>query len=269
MHRFIVPFALLVTVVLALANTTTALADWSDSNSTSVGPISSGSQTGQGSAQFDPSGVQANAFNQGAPPAGSTTTSGFSCPPGKDAVAAYSPTDGTYEGMTCLATGTGPGVLQLTAPTATPLDLAQEASSRQPWPSLSIGVNPGNGLTGLPSWFWVVGNPTMPDTTATAGTLTVTVRATLTDVLWDFGDGSTTDSGLGLGSADPVPGTGIHHVYETDSRSRPAGLPLVVRAVYHVTYSANGGPWTDLGTKANAYTRSYVVNQLEPQAVGS
>jgi hypothetical protein len=36
---------------------------------------------------------------------------------------------------------------------------------------------------------------------------------------------------------------------------------------YQVTYSVNGGPFNVLGVKARPYSSSYVVNQLQPQAV--
>jgi hypothetical protein len=35
-----------------------------------------------------------------------------------------------------------------------------------------------------------------------------------------------------------------------------------------VTYSVNGGPWQQLGVKVRAYSRSYSVLQLQPEAVG-
>lgn len=40
------------------------------------------------------------------------------------------------------------------AATVSPVQLAEEASARQPWPNLQLNVNPGVGLAGLATWFW-------------------------------------------------------------------------------------------------------------------
>ena len=107
----------------------------------------------------------------------------------------------------------------------------------------------------------------MPDATASAGPLTVRVRAALTEVVWSFGDGSSVSSGTNTGRAFPV-ASGIQHIYQTDSLGRrPGGVVVSALLRYHVTYSANGGPFLDLGVKARPYSAPYQVNQLQPQAV--
>jgi hypothetical protein len=156
-----------------------------------------------------------------------------------------------------------------TTTTGTPgeLALAQEASSRQAWPRLTVGVNPDRGLTGLASWFWLTpSNATMPPASATAGPLTVTVRAALLDVLWDFGDGGRTDSGLGLGQPYPRQSS-IGHVYQTDTYQQPGGYQVAATLRFGVWYSVNAGPWRFLGTKAKSYALSYAVNQIQPEGV--
>jgi hypothetical protein len=145
-----------------------------------------------------------------------------------------------------------------------PLQLAQQASAKQPWPNLTVNVNPGVGLTGLPMWFWCAGSPTMPDASASSGPLTVTVRATLADVTWEFGDGA--GSSGDLGRAFPAQST-IQHVYQTDSFGLTSGYPITVSVRWNVSFSVNGGPFSDLGFKTMDYSRSYVVEQLQPQAV--
>ncbi len=144
------------------------------------------------------------------------------------------------------------------------LQLAEEASARQPWPNLTVNANPTVGLTGLASWFWCAGNATMPDASASAGPLTVTVHATMTDVAWAFGDGKGASGDLGR--AFPTP-SDIQHVYETDSAGLEQGYQLIASVRWRVTFSVNGGPFNDLGIKTRDYTRTYPVEQLQPQAV--
>ena len=183
------------------------------------------------------------------------------CPAGQTGFYVYD-ANGAPLGVVCVSDQTG---VDVGAPSPSPLQLAQAASARQPWPALRIGVNPGVGLTGLTSWFWLSGNPAMPDATASAGSLSVTVRAMLDGITWDFGDGGTVSSGTDPGGVFPAPSR-IQHVYETDTFE---GARAVVTAMvrYRVTYSVNGGPFVLLGFKAQPYRASYQVNQLQPQAV--
>lgn len=107
----------------------------------------------------------------------------------------------------------------------------------------------------------------MPIATASAGALTVQVRATLTDVVWDFGDGSPEfESGTGLGHAFPQE-SDVSHTYQTASSGSGYAVRTALR--YAVEYSVNGGPWTNFGTKSTAFTASYQVGQAQPEAVGA
>jgi hypothetical protein len=106
----------------------------------------------------------------------------------------------------------------------------------------------------------------MPPASATAGPLTVTVRAALLDVLWDFGDGGRTDSGLSLGQAYPRQSS-IGHVYQTDTYQQPGGYQVAATLRFGVWYSVNAGPWRFLGTKGKSYALSYAVNQIQPEGV--
>jgi hypothetical protein len=186
------------------------------------------------------------------------------CPPGQTGFAMFDAT-GAFQGITCVASnGTAAA-----APAASPLQLAEQASAQQPWPRLVVNVNPARGLTGLPSWFWLAGgSPTMPDVTASAGGLTVTVRATLARVTWDFGDHATLDTGTNVGRPFPAQG-GVQHVYQTDTFGMPAGAQVRAFLTFRVTFSVNAGPFRDLGLKSQPYTASYVVNQLQPEAVNA
>jgi len=184
------------------------------------------------------------------------------CPPGQTGFYTYDAT-GAPLGVVCVGNGAPPAA---GAPAPSPLELAQQASAAQPWPVLQWGTNPANGLTGLPSWFWLSGSPQMPDATASAGPLTVRVHAALVEVIWHFGDGGTLSSGSNVGQPFPAR-SGIQHVYETDSLGRPGGYGLSALLRYEVTFSVNGGPFSALGVKARSFVTSYQVNQLQPQAV--
>jgi len=266
--------------------------DW---RSVDVGPVDAGPVVSQGTAAFGNPGIAAAAnASPSQPPSASNLGSGFTftytpipdntlitvgapqasngviskpgtgfqpaCPPGQTGYYVYDST-GQFGGVLCVPTA----ATQTTS--ATVLALAQQASSRQPWPRLAVTVNPATGITGLQSWFWLVpGNATMPAASATAGPLTVTVRATLVDAVWDFGDGSRFDSGQNLGQAFPQPSS-VRHVYETDTYGLASGYQAGATLRFGVWYSVNGGPWQFLGTKARSYGLSYVVNQIQPEGV--
>ena len=268
--------------------------DW---RSVEVAPLNSGPVVSQGTAGFSNSGIAAGAnANKSRPESAPIPSSGLTftyspvpdntlvipggppqasngvvpkpgtgfqqaCPAGQTGYYVYDSTGG-FAGVLCVPTATPTA----TAP-AMVVGLAQQASSRQPWPRLAVGVNPATGITGLESWFWTVpGSATMPLASATAGPLTVTVRAALIDVVWDFGDGSRLDSGQSLGQAFPQP-SNVRHVYQTDTYGRPGGYQAGATLRFGVWYSVNGGSWQFLGTKARSYGLRYVVNQIQPEGV--
>jgi hypothetical protein len=265
-------------------------------NTVNVGPITSGGVVGQGVAAYDPAGTQASAdsrvslagpipavagggsdytyrpvpYNQ-LPPTpslvanNSGTTSvpqggaQSACPPGQTGYLVYGSGGSNSFGVICVPAGQ--------AVTSPEQQLAQLASSSQPWPNLVLDVNPGSGLTGLGSWFWLGGASTsMPDATASSGPLTVRVHAAVAGATWDFGDGSRYYSS-GLGQAYPAQ-SDVEHVYQTDTYGLPQGYTVSGMLRFLVTYSVNGGPWQQLGVKVRAYSRSYSVFQLQPVAVG-
>src|SRR5487761_195649 len=258
-----------------------------------VGPNSEGSTVTQGSAGYDPNGITATASSG---PSGSGTTSteptytyrpvpnnsipgscstqnnglisnpcgqlpASACPPAQTGYYVYD-SSGNSLGLVCVPNPTD----SLLPPTTPEIALADQASSRQPWPILVMGVNPTVGLTGLPSWFWLTGaNPRMPDATATAGPLTVTVHAALAGVTWEFGDGLGYDSS-DLGRPYPQP-SNVQHIYQSDTYGQPLGLQVRAVLRYEVTYRVNGGPWQQLGVKTRSFTQQYSVYQLQPEAI--
>ncbi len=279
----------LILAIAALVMTpVSVLAEVQVPGSATVGPIANGPTVSSGSAGFNGSGTQSQADSQtnqgvtgtllpppagsgssnltytpiqnGVAPAGGTVAVLVACPPGNTPYAVFDAA-GTFVGTVCVSNQNPPA-----GPLPTPLQLAQQASAQQPWPSLEVGINPGTGLTGLASWFWLGGNPQMPDATASAGPLTVTVHAALIDVVWDFGDGSGVSSGTDLGPVFPAQSS-IQHVYQTDTFQRAGGYSCIALVRYRVTYSVNGGPFAELGVKARPYGVPYQVNQLQPEAV--
>lgn len=272
----------------------------SDRGSVSVGPTSSGPVIAQGTGGFDGAGIAASGTatapqqSSGAqnPEAGPIFTyvpipdnvtvgavgaavfqggaivnpqpgSQQACPAGQTGYYVYD-ANGQFVGIVCV-----PNAAPSSAPppTSPEIALAEEASSRQPWPRLTVGVNPDIGITGLDSWFWLgPGDATLPPASATAGPLTVTVTAALVDVLWDFGDGSRSDTGVDLGQAYPSR-SAVRHVYQTDSYRRPNGYAVLATLRFGVWYSVNSGPWRYLGTKAKSYHLPYLVYQIQPEGV--
>jgi hypothetical protein len=265
--------------------------------SVNVGPVTAGAVISQGNAGFDNSGLAAEARastrqtgSQQNRSAGLTFTytpipdntlvtvgppqanngviakpgTGFqpACPPGQTGYYVYD-SAGQFAGVVCVPNSTATS----TPGSAAEIALAEEASSRQLWPNLSVGVNPDTGLTGLQSWFWLrPANAAMRPAGATAGPLTVTVRAALIDVLWDFGDGSRADAGLDLGQAYPRE-SAIRHVYQTDTFQLAGGYQVLATLRFGVWYSVNSGSWRFLGTKAKSFNLSYSVNQIQPEGV--
>ena len=184
------------------------------------------------------------------------------CPPGQIGYYVYGPT-GQLVSTICVPDTTASG----SVPPGPIGALAQQASSQQPWPNLVVAMNPGTGVTGLPSWFWLGGgSATIPPASASAGPLTVTVQATLIDVIWAFGDGTGYDSGSSLGRPYPQQ-SDVSHNYQADTFSVPGGYSVTATLRFAVSYSVNGGPWTPMGAKARLYSQQYQVNQVQPEGV--
>jgi hypothetical protein len=259
----------------------------------SVGPVSTGPVVSQGSAGYDPNGITATASTKPSRPGTTSTEPTYNyrpvpynaapgscpttqtngtisnpcaqipvsvCPVGQTGYYVYD-SNGNSLGIVCV-----PNPTDSLLPSTTPeLALANEASSRQPWPVLRLGINPSTGLTGLPSWFWLSGSSSMPDAVASSGPLTVSVRARLEGISWEFGDGLGYAS-LDLGQAYPAQ-SDIQHLYQTDTYRVTNGYTVIAILRYLVTYSVNGGTWKTLGVKTRPISQQYLVYQLQPEAV--
>ena len=259
----------------------------------SVGPVSTGPVVSKGSAGYDPNGITATASTQPSGPGTTGTEPTYNyrpvpynaapgscpttqtngtvsnpcaqipvsvCPAGQTGYYVYD-SNGNSLGIVCV-----PNPTDSLLPSTTPeLALANEASSRQPWPVLRLGINPSVGLTGLPSWYWLSGSSSMADAVASSGPLTVSVRARLEGISWEFGDGLGYDS-LDLGQAYPAQ-SDIQHLYQTDTYRVTNGYTVMAILRYLVTYSVNNGPWKTLGVKTRPISQQYLVYQLQPEAV--
>ncbi|MGH7763658.1 MAG: hypothetical protein ACREOM_04490 [Candidatus Dormibacteraceae bacterium] len=290
--RLLVAVALLAALLPVTAHA--EVDDPNNKNTVNVGPVSNGPVVSQGSAGYDPNGITATTSSHpsesGTTPTGPTyiyhpvpnnaipapgpiqnnngTLSNAgqgipisACPAGQTGYYVYD-SNGNSLGLICVPNPSG----NLPPPTNPEIALAEQASSQQPWPVLVMGVNPTVGLTGLASWFWLTGaNPRMPDATATAGPLTVTVHAALAGVTWEFGDGLGYDSS-DLGRPYPQP-SDVQHIYQSDTYGQPLGLQVRAVLRYEVTYRVNGGPWQQLGVKTTSFTQQYSIYQLQPEAI--
>jgi hypothetical protein len=162
----------------------------------------------------------------------------YSPQPSKD----YPGWKGHTDGAIYLCTppdGTGESIYDFWAPdagaagapqTVDPVDLAEEAIKAMHLRPVGIGITPPAGpdsytLIGLPTWMWVdePSESTWGPITrsASAGAVTVTATAHVSDVVWDMGDGTQVSCGRGTPytaghGPDPSPTCG--HTYASPGR---------------------------------------------------
>jgi hypothetical protein len=145
-----------------------------------------------------------------------------------------------------------------------PRDIALHLRDVIPIPRASVDINPGRGVVGVDSWFWLQGyrGASVKDSTNPFGQL-VEVEATVTRYEWSFGDGThiTSES-----PGNPYPERSeVRHTFERSSAGYDAGYPIDVSFVFSVRYRIDGGPWIGLpGITRQAHT-DYPVR--ESQAV--
>lgn len=124
-------------------------------------------------------------------------------------------------------------------------------------PDVSIGANPaGQGLVGLPSWFWIDGfdgSVTAPPISAFG--MTIEVRMATGTVTWDFGDGTVVDGDLGR--AYPEASTVQHAHRRSGTYTVTATLDLVPE------YRVDGGSWLTLPNLAATASVDHPVAQRQ------
>lgn len=126
-----------------------------------------------------------------------------------------------------------------------PRTIAMQIRDRMPVPQVTIDINPGRGLVGAESWFWIQGYSGRPlsHSTDAFGSL-IEVQANVLRYDWSFGDG-TTSSGTSLGQAYPHH-SDVRHTYQRSSDGLTNGYPIDVTFVFSVRYRVGGGGWIDL-----------------------
>lgn len=150
-------------------------------------------------------------------------------------------------------------------PRVDPETLAREARDRLPVPGIRISANPGRGLVGLESWFWLEGGGQPLTGSLARFGVRVDVQADPVSFEWDFGDGTvkTTRS-----AGRPYPQrSGVTHVYERSSAEFERGYHVVVTTVFDVRWRANRGRWRTLPGISRTSGRFYSV--AESQTVNS
>jgi hypothetical protein len=161
--------------------------------------------------------------------------------------------DDEYRGLAWL------GPSNFAAPATQPL--TEELVRRIEVLPADVDVRPeARGVTGIPSLFWVEGYDGAPITESlTAFGLTVTVNATMTEALWDFGDGTPPVPGT-LGEAWPQRSS-VRHNYANPSPD--AGYRVTVRVTLSPSFTVNGGAPTTLDPIVLTFTRTYEVNEVQ------
>jgi len=149
-------------------------------------------------------------------------------------------------------------------PAVEPQDVAMRLRDRIPIPRVKVDINPGRGLVGAESWFWIEGYDGRPITDSTdAFGDRVQVEAQVTSYEWSFGDGATFVSDS-PGRAYPQKSE-VRHMYERSSAGLADGYTVVVDFVFSVRYRVNGGGWLTLPGITRSSQANYPVR--ESQAV--
>jgi hypothetical protein len=156
-------------------------------------------------------------------------------------------------------------ICPVSRPSVDPLVLAQRVRDHLPVPGLTISTNPGRGLVGLKTWFWLQkGGRPLSDSLSAFG-VRVDVQALPTSYEWDFGDGRTTTTSS---PGSPYPQRSpVTHTYERSSAAHPSGYSVSVITVFDVRWRTNGGRWRTLPGITRTSERAYPV--AESQAVNS
>lgn len=147
-------------------------------------------------------------------------------------------------------------------PAVDPVAVAQSLLGLVPLPSVSVGANPGVGLAGMPSWFWVDGyDGSALYGSETLGSITVEVEITPERYDWSFGDGANL---VTASRGTPYPAVSdIQHTYERASSAAGGGFEVRLEITFSARYRVNGGPWQPLGAIARVFAQDYPVQQVQ------
>ncbi|WP_073449735.1 ATP/GTP-binding protein [Streptomyces yunnanensis] len=207
------------------------------------------------------------------PPAGSSLWDG------------HQPGDGAIYQQTCVfdpalaAARLGAAVPQAfwakTPPPAKAVDpaiLAQQAVDRMKLSGPDIGIVPkpgGQGLVGLPVWMWTAKSPETygPNTaSATAGAVTVTATAKVSQIVWDMGDGRSVTCTTAGTSYDPSYGNrqspDCGYLYRHSSKDEP-GQKYTVTATSTWVIDWNGAGQSGQLTQTRRSQTQITIGQLK------
>lgn len=156
-----------------------------------------------------------------------------------------------------------------------PQALAQQAMAALRMQAPQIGLAPPAGtdaIIGNPVWMWIGRGPNLTGPTrasASAGGITVTAVATVTQVVWSMGDGHTVACGSGTpyapGATGPSPDCG--YVYgEASGLHAPGGAwPITASATWTITWAGGGASGSQSMTLSSSAAlrvdNLYVLNQ--------
>lgn len=166
-------------------------------------------------------------------------------------------------------------------PAVSPVALASVAAGRISLVAGGMQASPSakaDGLTGAASWFWLSPSPAARSVTVAAGGEHVTVTATVGEVRWSFGDGSSLAGGAGVPyQPGAVPAGAVRHVYQVRclpgdagrdpnvlASCGPDGYTVTASVVWAISYHATG-PVSDGGalpTRATTASLVYPVSEV-------
>lgn len=152
----------------------------------------------------------------------------------------------------------GSPAIDVTLQPIDPAVLAQQAIASMTMLAPPIGMMPPQGsegaITGVPVWLWVEPGVTTTGTnsaSASAGGITVTAVANVTEVAWEMGDGAAVSCGIGTPynpsyGGDPSPTCG--YVYEVKStKDDPNGVYTVTAtSTWTIIWSGGGESGTEV-----------------------
>ncbi|MGW1894145.1 hypothetical protein ACWCP6_28440 [Streptomyces sp. NPDC002004] len=158
-------------------------------------------------------------------------------------------------------------------PAIDPAVVARQAVSKMKLsgPDIASPRTTGKYVLGVPMWMWVHKSPTTygPNTTsATAGGVTVTATAKVTQIVWSMGDGSTvTCKGPGTPYAASYREQGsptCGHTYARTSATRPGKkYPVSATATWSVDWQVNGGGPTGQFTEVRRSNMRVAIGELQ------
>ncbi|MGW1107908.1 ATP/GTP-binding protein [Streptomyces sp. NPDC002540] len=158
-------------------------------------------------------------------------------------------------------------------PAIDPEIVAQQAVSKMKLsgPEIASPRPAGKYVVGVPTWMWVEKAPSTfgPNTTsATAGGVTVTAKAEVTQIVWSMGDGAqVTCAGPGTPYAatygrQESPTCG--HTYTRTSASQDGGkFTVTATATWSVDWQVNGGGETGQFTETRQSQEQVAIGELQ------